>query len=321
MRMSCDYLYGCSNFDVALHLVALVLLIWWAGVWLQQLASIIFGVYKMHWGVGSARWRRRHQQQHGAGGERQRLPGVSILKPLTGVDSNLEENLASFFELDYPGEFELIFCLHSEHDPAVALARQLQARYPRVPVRILTHEQHVGINPKINNLIQGYEVARHDYLLVSDCGLRVRRDTLETLMLTLLADERTGCVHQMPFVAFSPPTLTDTQALRSSWWRPLGFLNALQLVYFGTQHARAYLSGNCVGIGCVSGMSCLFRRQALEDIGGLSRFGQFLAEDFFIARALVRKGYGLQMAAQPCWQNVGTRSHSHSSYSYSYMDL
>lgn len=53
-------------------------------------------------------------------------------------------------------------------------------------------------------------------------------------------------------------------------------------------------------------MSCLFRRAALEDIGGLSRFAQFLAEDFFIARALVRKGYKLQMASQPCWQNVGT---------------
>ena len=240
--MSCDYLYGCSNVDVALHLVALPLLLWWLGVWLQHLISILFGVYALHWGVGSARWRRRRGLSLGVGGgARQRLPGVTVLKPLTGIDPNLEENLASFFELDYPGELELVFCLHSEHDPAIALVRTLQARYPHVGVRILTRARHEGINPKIKNLMQGYEKARYDYLLISDCGLRARRDTLEVMMLTLLADERCGCVHQVPFVAHSPPALVDTPAPRSSWWRPLGFINALQLVYFGTQHARAYV--------------------------------------------------------------------------------
>ena len=237
--MSCDYLYGCSNVDVALHLVALPLLLWWLGIWLQHVLSIVFGLYALHWGVGSARWRRRRGL--GAGGERARLPGVSVLKPLTGVDPNLEENLASFFELDYPGELELLFCLHSEHVPAVALVRTLQARYPHVRARILTDEWHEGINPKIKNLMQGYLQARHEFLLVSDCGLRARRDTLEVLMRTLLAEERCGCVHQVPFVAHSPPALLDTPAPRSSWWRPLGFINALQLVYFGTQHARAYV--------------------------------------------------------------------------------
>jgi hypothetical protein len=32
--------------------------------------------------------------------------------------------------------------------------------------------KHVGINPKINNMSQGYEVAKYELFMISDAGLK-----------------------------------------------------------------------------------------------------------------------------------------------------
>ena len=57
-------------------------------------------------------------------------------------------------------------------------------------------------------------------------------------------------------------------------------------VYFGTQHARAYLIGSLLGENLANGMSWLVRKKALEEVGGLLSFTDYLAEDFFMGKAL-----------------------------------
>ena len=46
-------------------------------------------------------------------------PPVTIFKPLKGLDEELEENLRSFFRLDYP-TYQLLFCVADADDPAIA---------------------------------------------------------------------------------------------------------------------------------------------------------------------------------------------------------
>ena len=57
-------------------------------------------------------------------------------------------------------------------------------------------------------------------------------------------------------------------------------------VYFGASVARYYLAFNMMGISCITGMSYLLKKQELDELNGLSWFGKFLAEDFFIAKYL-----------------------------------
>src|ERR1700747_3389787 len=42
---------------------------------------------------------------------------ISILKPLAGLDLDLESNLRTFFEQEYPA-FEILFAVRNESDPA-----------------------------------------------------------------------------------------------------------------------------------------------------------------------------------------------------------
>ena len=51
--------------------------------------------------------------------------GVSIIKPLHGNFPNLECNLESFFQLQYP-TFELIFCVEDNEDSALKVIEKLQ---------------------------------------------------------------------------------------------------------------------------------------------------------------------------------------------------
>ncbi|CAN7942183.1 unnamed protein product, partial [Ixodes hexagonus] len=110
------------------------------------------------------------------------LPGVSIIKPLTGVDPNLFSNLESFFTMSYP-QYELLFCIQDESDPSIMLVKRLMEKHPLVDARVFVGKCifsvlsfvwgcPVGVNPKINNMQPGYEAAKYELILVSDSGLR-----------------------------------------------------------------------------------------------------------------------------------------------------
>src|SRR4051812_15773115 len=69
-------------------------------------------------------------------GRADHTPPVSIYKPLKGVDEGLEDNLRSFFRLDYP-TFQLLFCVAESDDPAIAVVRRLLAEFPRQDAQIV----------------------------------------------------------------------------------------------------------------------------------------------------------------------------------------
>lgn len=254
---------------------AIFFMIAWVCLWLIHIMALSYSKWKLYRTVD----RSPPEQPY---------PGVSILKPLTGVDPNLFSNLETFFTLDYP-TYELLFCVENEHDPAVMLVNSLLQKYPHIEARLFVGGMRVGVNPKINNMQPAYLEAKYPLVLVSDAGIRMRDDTLLDMVQHMRED--VAIVHQMPFVC-------DAE----------GFASVYEKIVFGTLTARLYLDADLLGINCHVGMSSLVRKCALEETGGLAAFADYLAEDYFMAKAVVSRGWKMRVASLPALQNAGTRS-------------
>lgn len=217
------------------------------------------------------------------------LPGVSIIKPLVGIDTNLYKNLETFFQMDYP-IYELLFCVQDINDSAILIVTNLLKAYPDVDARLFTGGARVGVNPKINNMQPAYEAIKYELVLISDSGISMKRDTLLDMVSHM--HDNVALVHQMPFVC-------DGRK---------GFQSIVEKVYFGTAHARAYLTADLLSINCPTGMSALMRKHLLDEVGGIKAFGQYLAEDFFFAKSFTDRGWKISISSQPAWQNSASSS-------------
>jgi ceramide glucosyltransferase len=94
-------------------------------------------------------------------------PGVTLVRPVCGLDNFLEETLLSSFRLDYP-RYELIFCVATAKDPAVPIVRRLIATYPSVRAQLLVGDERISTNPKLNNCVKGWNAAAYGWIVLAD---------------------------------------------------------------------------------------------------------------------------------------------------------
>ncbi|XP_059151333.1 ceramide glucosyltransferase-like [Physella acuta] len=213
------------------------------------------------------------------------VPGVSIIKPLMGVDPLLEYNLESHFKLTYP-KFELLFCFHDDQDAAIPVVLKLHERYPEVIIRIFIGGAKDVINPMVQNMAPAYDAAQFEFIWISSSRIEASNEIIFD-MASKLQKSNVALVHQIPFTTDSP-----------------GFVSSVEKIYFGSAMTRFYISFNILGLCCVTGMSYIFKKSLLDQANGLAYYGRYLAEDFFLTRALHEKGQ-MVMSAIPARQNVG----------------
>jgi ceramide glucosyltransferase len=206
-------------------------------------------------------------------------PPLSLLKPLHGAEPGLKEYLASFFEQDYPG-YEILFCARDAGDPALEIARQVAARYPRVPARFLsTGGQPDYINDKVISMEAMEAVASHEILVVSDSDVRVGPDYLRAVALPF-ADEGVGAM-TCPYRGVAEPNNGSGAGI----WARLEALGMSVEMTAGVLAARAV-----EGMQFVLGPTMAFRREAIRRMGGFRVTADYCADDFVLGNETCKLG-------------------------------
>ncbi len=220
------------------------------------------------------------------------LPGVTILKPLSGADIGLERNLESFFQQKYPS-YELVFGVQDEHDPAIAVVRRLRARYPEVACKLIIHHGTPGTNPKVRNLTGMLAFAANDLVIVSDSNVRAPRHYVRDMVQTRFRGDRPAGIVSNLFAG------SREDALGS----------ALENVQLNGFCAAGAALPTLFGDAAVIGKSMLFSRRTLDDLGGLCRVADVLAEDYVLGKLFQHAGYEVRIA-RTVLQNVTSRMSS-----------
>ena len=207
------------------------------------------------------------------------LPSVTILKPVCGDEPLLEEAIQSFCMQDYPC-FQLLIGARDADDPALGVARRLQARFPTYDIGIVVDPRLHGPNRKVSNLMNMLAAAKHPVLVISDSDTHVRPDYL-TQVISALALPGTGLVTT---VCAGEPALAGIAA-------QLGVMHLSHSFLPGALLAAALGRTDCLG-----GTMAL-RRKTLERAGGLEGLVAHLADDNVLGQRVQQLGLTVRLAA------------------------
>src|SRR5580658_324943 len=208
-------------------------------------------------------------------------PPASILKPIRGLDRETYENYASFCNQDYP-EFEILFCVSDESDPAVPIIEKLIRDFPRRSIRLLIGAEKIGAIDKVNKLCRMVRQARHEIVIVTDSDVRVEQGFLRAVVPPF-ADPRVGgvtCLYR---------GLTDG-----------GFAADLEALGNSADFAPGVLVARLFGgLNFMLGAVMATTKKHLGEIGGFESLADYFCDDYELGNRIAARGYRVELSRFP----------------------
>lgn len=239
------------------------------------------------------------------------LPGITCIRPICGIDPYLKENLISCIIQDYP-VLEIIFCVANETDPALNVINEVidlykeikefkefskqynpnkkyQFNYYKREFKIYSKEKVIGINPKINNIIKGYNESKYDLIWILDSNVSADDNTCYKTMIEFQNNNRIGLIHQVP-IGVEPTTLGSFT----------------EMMFLSTAHIRMYSSINQLNVAsCLLGKSNFFSKTMIQDVG-LEFFSKYISEDQQIGCHIFANHYRHLITTNLVFQPLGS---------------
>jgi ceramide glucosyltransferase len=208
------------------------------------------------------------------------FPPISCLKPIKGLDPDTYENYASFCRQDYPGEYEILFCVDRD-DPALPILEQLVKDFPQRQIRLLYGSGRNAINDKVGRLVRLVAEAKHELVTITDGDIRVQPDYLRTVAATM-QDEKVGgatCLY------------TSTEEAN--------FVQEIQSVgMLSDFFAGVLVAWQLDGIKFMFGQSIITYRRLIAGFGGYERIENRPADDLWVGRLVAEQGYEVKLLPQ-----------------------
>lgn len=206
-------------------------------------------------------------------------PGISVLKPLKGVDDQIAHNLESFFNLNYP-EYELLFGVNDPKDPVIPLVQSIMQKYPGIKAKLIVNTRQIGLNPKINNLNNIFAQAGYEYILISDSNVRAPHNYLLDMVNHMLKPN----VGLVVSIFYGRGAQTIGAALENL------HLNTLIL-------GSVYAIRKLFHIPMTIGKSMLFQKHFIQRYDAFYGLRDFLAEDHLLGMQVQDAGLEVEYAS------------------------
>jgi ceramide glucosyltransferase len=209
-------------------------------------------------------------------------PGVSILKPVKGMDEDSFNNFSSFCRQEYAGEMQLVFAVASPDDPVVTIIRKLMSGFPAHDIRLVVNPALHGPNYKVSNLINAFPETLHEIIIVCDSDICVAPDYLRSVVAHF-SDPHVGLV---------------TSLYRTS--NVHGIATALEAIGITVEMIpNVLVARRLEGLTFALGASMAVRRDALLAIGGFEALAGYLADDYQLGNKI--HGCGWRIALDSCF--------------------
>ena len=204
--------------------------------------------------------------------------GVTILKPVKGVDDESYDNFASFCRQNYAGSQQLIFAAASPDDPVIPIIRQLMEDITDHNIILVINPALHGPNYKVSNLINAFPSAIHEIIIVSDSDIFAPPDYLQSVT-SHFSDPQVGLV----------TSLYRTSSVH-------GIATAVEAIGFTAEMIpNVLVARQLEGLSFALGASMAVRREALKSIGGFEALADYLADDYQLGNKIHLTGWKIAL--------------------------
>lgn len=238
-------------------------------------SGIVYGLLAL---VGARAFQRDAKKQAVTGF----APGVSILKPVKGVDPRMYAGFASHCRQVYQGEIELLFGVRSLEDAAVAEVARLRVEHSdsaKLNIRLVECPLVLGSNGKVSSLAQMLPQAKFEHVVVNDSDIVVSKEYLAKVMAPF-AEATVGLV-TVPYIGLA----------RGTVWSKLESLGISTDFMPGVLTARKLEGGIRFGLGSTLATT----KTALATIGGFEALMDDLADDYEMGARMAAAGYRVEL--------------------------